>query len=244
MSLLSSLAQVAVQSALGGNGQSQTQNLVAGVLGMLQNSNTGGLSGLVEKFQKSGLGDVAASWVGGGENKPVSPDQVVAALGQDQVNDLAKQAGIPEEKGAEVLSQVLPSVVNEVTPDGEVPEPHHLGTLSKVILGGLGAVGVAMAAKAAASAYNNRDQGDSESADNTAISDSGSSSIGMAPDNASAAPAAAASRTYTVVSGDSLSKIAKHMYGDGNHWMQIFEANRDKLSDPDRISPGQVLRIP
>ncbi|SJM95479.1 conserved hypothetical protein [Crenothrix polyspora] len=243
MSLLSSLAQVAIQSALGGNGQSQTQNLVAGVLGMLQNSNTGGLSGLVEKFQKTGLGDVAASWVGTGDNKAVSPDQVVAALGQDQVTELAKQAGIPEEKGAEVLSQVLPSVVNEMTPDGEVPEPHKMGTLAKVILGGLGAAGVAMAAKAAASAYNNRND-DSASADSNVMDDSGSS-VGITPDVASgAAPAAAANRTYTVVSGDSLSKIAKHVYGDGNHWMQIFEANRDKLSDPDRISPGQVLRIP
>jgi uncharacterized protein YidB (DUF937 family) len=243
MSLLSILAQVAIPSALVGNGQSQTQNLVAGVLGMLQNSNTGGISGLVEKFQKSGLGDVAASWVGKGDNQPVSPDQVVAALGQDQVAELAKQAGIPEEKGAEVLSQVLPQVVNEVTPDGEVPEPHRLGTLSKVILGGLGAAGVAMAAKAAASAYHNRHD-DAASADSGVLADSGSTSASMAPDVASAAPAATAGKTYTVASGDSLSKISKHVYGDAGHWSQIFEANRDQLSDPDRIFPGQVLRIP
>lgn len=241
MSLLSSLAQVAIQSALGGGGQSQTQNLVAGVLGMLQNSNTGGLSGLVEKFQNSGLGDVAASWVGKGDNKPVSPDQVVAVLGQDQVNELAKQAGIPEEKGAEVLSQVLPSVVNEMTPDGEVPEPHKLGTLAKVVLGGLGVAGVAMAAKAAASAFGNSNDEVVGTESDSVIADSGSSAA-IAPDIATAAPAAA--RTYTVVSGDSLSKIAKHVYGDGNRWMQIFEANQDKLSNPDHISPGQVLRIP
>jgi nucleoid-associated protein YgaU len=47
-----------------------------------------------------------------------------------------------------------------------------------------------------------------------------------------------------VVSGDSLSKIAKQVYGDGNQWKRIFEANRDLLQDPDRIFPGQVLRIP
>jgi nucleoid-associated protein YgaU len=47
-----------------------------------------------------------------------------------------------------------------------------------------------------------------------------------------------------VASGDSLSKIAKHVYGDGNDWHRIFEANRDQLSDPDKIFPGQVLRIP
>jgi uncharacterized protein YidB (DUF937 family) len=244
MSLLSSLAQVALQSALGGNSgnQSQTQNLVEGVLNMIQNSSTGGIGGLVEKFQKSGLGEAAASWVGTGENQPVSADQVVAALGQDQVSDLAKQAGIPEEKGAEVLSQVLPSVVNELTPDGKVPEANHLGTLAKVVLGGLGVAGVAMAAKAAASAYNNRDDDQASASVDSTMADS-SGSFDSVPQ---AAPAStpAADRTYTVVSGDSLSKIAKHVYGDGNRWMAIFEANRDKLHDPDRISPGQVLRIP
>lgn len=51
-------------------------------------------------------------------------------------------------------------------------------------------------------------------------------------------------RTYTVVSGDSLSKIAKHFYGRGGRWHAIFEANRDQIDDPDRIFPGQVLTIP
>jgi len=51
-------------------------------------------------------------------------------------------------------------------------------------------------------------------------------------------------RTYTVRSGDSLSKIAKEMYGDGNKYMDIFNANKDKLSDPDAIQPGQELIIP
>jgi len=50
--------------------------------------------------------------------------------------------------------------------------------------------------------------------------------------------------TYTVVSGDSLSKIARHFYGNANAWNRIFDANRDQLSDPDRIKPGQVLKIP
>jgi nucleoid-associated protein YgaU len=49
---------------------------------------------------------------------------------------------------------------------------------------------------------------------------------------------------YTVVAGDNLSKIAKHFYGNVNAWKQIFDANRDQLSDPDRIKPGQILKIP
>ena len=51
-------------------------------------------------------------------------------------------------------------------------------------------------------------------------------------------------QTYTVVSGDSLSKIAKKFYGDANKWRKIFEANKDTIENPDRIFPGQVLKIP
>jgi nucleoid-associated protein YgaU len=50
--------------------------------------------------------------------------------------------------------------------------------------------------------------------------------------------------TYTVQKGDSLSKIAKHQYGDARKWPSIFEANRDQITNPDLIHPGQVLKIP
>jgi nucleoid-associated protein YgaU len=56
--------------------------------------------------------------------------------------------------------------------------------------------------------------------------------------------AAAIAKTYTVKSGDTLSKIAKEFLGDGNAYMDIFNANKDQLSDPDKIKPGQVLKIP
>jgi nucleoid-associated protein YgaU len=61
-----------------------------------------------------------------------------------------------------------------------------------------------------------------------------------------AAPAAAGSagRTYTVKAGDTLSAIAKDQLGSANAYMKIFEANRDQLTDPDKIKPGQVLKIP
>jgi nucleoid-associated protein YgaU len=55
---------------------------------------------------------------------------------------------------------------------------------------------------------------------------------------------AAAETTYTVKPGDTLSKIAKQLLGDANAYMEIFNANRDQLSDPDKIKPGQQLRIP
>jgi nucleoid-associated protein YgaU len=60
----------------------------------------------------------------------------------------------------------------------------------------------------------------------------------------STAPAAQAYQTYEVKSGDSLSKIAKNYYGNGNEWKRIFEANTDILKDPNKIFPGQKLKIP
>ena len=67
---------------------------------------------------------------------------------------------------------------------------------------------------------------------------SGSSSSAAAPKDE------AVTRTYTVVSGDSLSKIAKKIYGNANRWKEIFEANKDTIKNPDLIHPGQVLKIP
>lgn len=59
-----------------------------------------------------------------------------------------------------------------------------------------------------------------------------------------AAPAASTLQTYTVAKGDSLSKIAKKFYGNANEWPVIFEANRERISNPDLIQIGQVLKIP
>jgi len=58
------------------------------------------------------------------------------------------------------------------------------------------------------------------------------------------APSTSATRTYTVVAGDSLSKIAKRELGDANKWTAIYEANRDSIKNPDLIHPGQVLHLP
>lgn len=78
------------------------------------------------------------------------------------------------------------------------------------------------------------------------VQSGGSSTAPAAPANPTApSPAATAgSHSYTVVAGDSLSKIAKKLYGDGTKWKQIFEANRDTVKNPDLIHPGQVLKIP
>jgi len=68
---------------------------------------------------------------------------------------------------------------------------------------------------------------------------SGGSSTAPSP-----APRESTTRTYTVVKGDTLSKIAKNMYGDANKWRKIYEANTDIIKNPDLIHPGQILKIP
>lgn len=229
-----------VQSALGANApaeqaDAQTQNLLSGALGMLESM--GGIDGLMKKFQQSGLGDLAASWVGNGENKTIGAEELTQALGQDQIAALAQQAGIPESEGASVLSKILPDFINNLTPDGLIPDSDKLATMGKVVLGG---IGVAVAAKAAASYFGNKDKGENVP---PAIAPEIAAAKVESGSNSATAPTPPP-QTYTVASGDTLSKIAKHYYQDANQWRRIYEANRDVLKDPDRIFPGQVLRIP
>ena len=74
---------------------------------------------------------------------------------------------------------------------------------------------------------------------NEVVADIKATNAGAAPTSGSAAPS-----TYTVQPGDTLSNIAKHLLGDANAYQQIFEMNRDQLSDPNKIKPGQVLKVP
>ena len=68
--------------------------------------------------------------------------------------------------------------------------------------------------------------------------------IAVAPQPQAVGTSGAGARTYTVKSGDTLSKIAREHLGDANAYMRIFDANKDQLSDPDKIKPGQVLKLP
>lgn len=81
----------------------------------------GGVDGLKQKFESAGLGDVAKSWIGTGENKAVSPAQVEEALGEAKVQQVANEAGVSTEQAAAGLSKVLPNAVDSVTPGGEIP---------------------------------------------------------------------------------------------------------------------------
>jgi uncharacterized protein YidB (DUF937 family) len=82
----------------------------------------GGLGGLVDQFRQAGLGHVADSWVNNGPNQPVTPGQLRQVFGHEQVEDMAEQAGMPQDDFLNQLSQHLPTAVDRVTPNGEMPE--------------------------------------------------------------------------------------------------------------------------
>jgi uncharacterized protein YidB (DUF937 family) len=79
------------------------------------------LGGLLEKLQKEGLGNAINSWIGRGENQPVSPGQLGSALGPDIIKTLAQRSGMSEEEITRQLSQILPGVVDKLTPQGRLP---------------------------------------------------------------------------------------------------------------------------
>lgn len=119
MGLLDQLAGQALGAALGG-GQGQG-DLMKIVMSLIQNQE-GGLGGLLGKFNQAGLSQQAASWVGTGANLPVSSDQVQAALGSGAIGDIAAKLGMSNGDASSALANLLPGVIDKLTPQGQVTE--------------------------------------------------------------------------------------------------------------------------
>ena len=82
----------------------------------------GGLGDLLERFQRAGFGEQAQSWVGTGQNLPIPADIIGQIFGSGSLSQIAQQAGLSEHEASEGLSQLLPEVVDRVTPGGQVPD--------------------------------------------------------------------------------------------------------------------------
>jgi uncharacterized protein YidB (DUF937 family) len=104
----------------GGGGMDGIVKMLLPALGGLLAS--GGLKKILAGFQQNGMGGKAQSWVGTGQNEPVSGDEVRKALGNEELSNFAGQLGLPEDQAAEVLAQALPDAVDQVTQEGEVPD--------------------------------------------------------------------------------------------------------------------------
>ena len=82
----------------------------------------GGLGGLLERFTQSGHGEKMNSWIGPGQNEPIEPQELESALGEGTISDLSRQTGMPKGDLLSQLSQVLPGVVDQLTPKGRMPQ--------------------------------------------------------------------------------------------------------------------------
>ncbi len=120
-------------SANGLPGGMDPQMLIALVGSLLASS--GGLQGLLAKLQAGGLGDAVQSWVGTGANQPVSGDQLGSALGPDLMGMIASQLGGSPAQASGTLADLLPGLIDQLSPKGQLPADNDLGGL-----GGLGAL--------------------------------------------------------------------------------------------------------
>jgi uncharacterized protein YidB (DUF937 family) len=119
-SLIGSLGQAQGGAAAAGGGGAG--DLLGAVVGMLGNDAAGGgLGGLVGQFAKNGMGDIIGSWIGKGENMPISADQLSQVLGGDAIANIAQQMGMSHGDAAGQLSQMLPQIIDKLTPHGQAP---------------------------------------------------------------------------------------------------------------------------
>ena len=112
----------AIVNSLGGGSQEGGANLLGGVMSLLQQN--GGLTGVLNMLQSNGLQQQADSWVGTGPNAGVSADQMTQVFGSSGLGNLAAQLGTSQGQAGSILSQILPELVNQLTPNGQVPENH------------------------------------------------------------------------------------------------------------------------
>ncbi|PAJ80207.1 YidB family protein [Burkholderia ubonensis] len=117
-----------VGGLLGGQAGGNSQNALLSAALEFINNQPGGLNGLIEKFKAGGAGDIIGSWVGTGENQPVSADTLQNVLGSDAIGALASKFGVDPAQASGILAQVLPHVVNHATPNGEVPADGQVDT--------------------------------------------------------------------------------------------------------------------
>ena len=86
-----------------------------------QQSSSGGFDVLLRQFQQNGFGEIINSWIGTGQNQPISPTQLRQAIGQRTVNDLSEQTGVAHEDLLSQLARILPGVIDKLTPNGQLP---------------------------------------------------------------------------------------------------------------------------
>jgi uncharacterized protein YidB (DUF937 family) len=130
---------------LGGLAEAAMKNpqVIAAIASLLSSKDasvggTGGLAGLVQAFQGKGMGDLMSSWISTGPNHPATADQMASVLGPDTLSQFAAKAGVPHGDAGGLLASLLPAVIDQLTPQGRVPESNDLesalGSLLSVLM--------------------------------------------------------------------------------------------------------------
>lgn len=102
-----------------GKQKGANKGLLDGVMDLFKND---GLAGIINSLKNSGLEDIVKSWISTGQNKPISMDQIKKALGNEKLEELAERAGIPVEQSSKLLKEMLPDIIDKLSPDGNLPK--------------------------------------------------------------------------------------------------------------------------
>jgi uncharacterized protein YidB (DUF937 family) len=129
MGLLDSILSAVSGKGVTSSGGNQLLGVLSGLL-----AQSGGLQGLASKFSQSGQGDAFSSWVGMGENQPVSGNQVQEALGSDEIRAISTKMGVDPNLASQFLAEYLPKIVDKLTPAGKVdPTADHQQGLAALL---------------------------------------------------------------------------------------------------------------
>ena len=127
---------MAVAGLAGSAPSSQHAGALSAIMEYVNSPQVGGLSGLQQKFQEKGLGGIMNSWIGTGQNLPISAEQLQSVLHSGALEQVATKAGIDESRLTSMMSTLLPHLVDKLTPNGEVPESGALSQLMKGLAAG------------------------------------------------------------------------------------------------------------
>jgi uncharacterized protein YidB (DUF937 family) len=112
----------ALLNTLGSGNQAQSSNLLGAAMSMLQQN--GGLTGVLDMFRQNGMARHANSWVNNGANMPISGDQVQQVFGDSSMASVASQLGQSPGQASSLMAQLLPELINHLTPQGQIPQDH------------------------------------------------------------------------------------------------------------------------
>lgn len=125
--------EIIAATGLGGTPQAQQHaGALSAIMEYVNSPQVGGIAGLQKMFEEKGLGGVMSSWVGSGQNLPISADQLQNVLHSGTLQQVAQKAGIDPTQLTSMMSTLLPHVIDKMTPNGQVPEG---GALSQIMKG-------------------------------------------------------------------------------------------------------------